>query len=84
MIATRPAGAASDCIALFHQRDTDSFPGRADCGPASRYASANDQDIGVNFMLFFVIYDVRPGWRNALFKIIIVPFGHEAPPANDM
>ena len=82
MIAARTSGAASDRVALFHQRYANSFSGRAYCSPATGNASANDEDIGINLMLFFVIYGVGPGRRNALFKIIIVPFGHEASPVN--
>jgi hypothetical protein len=80
VIAARPSGAASNGVAFLYQRHPDAFSGGTDCGPASGYASANDQDIRIDFVLFLIIDCVWPGWRRALPLKEIVPVGHLVPP----
>jgi hypothetical protein len=79
VIAARPSGAASNSVAFLHQRHPDAFSGGADCCPTSGYASANDQDVGIDFVLFLIVYSIRPGRCRALPLKEIVPVSHLIP-----
>ncbi len=76
VIAARSSSPTPYGVAFLHQRHPGSFPRCADCCPTPGDASANDLDVGIDFVFFFIIHSVWPGWCSSLPLKEIVPVGH--------
>ena len=61
VVAAGASRTAPDGIRLFHQRHFNPGPGGADSGPAPGDASADNQDIGFDFLFLIIAYGVGPG-----------------------
>jgi hypothetical protein len=60
IVASGTPGAAPFSVRLFHQDDFRAFPGGANGGPTAGNAASQYQDIGLNFLLFFITYWIGP------------------------
>jgi hypothetical protein len=67
VVATGASRTTPDGICLFYQRHFNTVSGGADSCPTPGDTPADNQDIGLDFLLLIVTYGVGPGGWLAIF-----------------